>query len=238
MKRSNILPVIFLLLAVAVYGQRAPLSGTILLDNAGLGGVFVINSAAQAEVKTNAKGEFTITAQPGDRLIIYSPNIVKREFVLSTESFKNQPLQVSVNAQAYELNEVVMDRDRSVDEVSLGLVPANQKQYTPAERKLYTATTGLLDPLINKLSGRTEMLKRDVKTEKKEMLLQEIDYLVTEEEIIKDMKIPAEYVGGFLYYVVEDKRFSQAMGNNSRVEARFLMNGLALDYLKLLKENE
>ncbi|KAF2518139.1 hypothetical protein E0W68_10395 [Flavobacterium salilacus subsp. salilacus] len=216
--------------------ERSPLKGRVMVGDAGLNNIFVINTTASIETKTDAAGNFTISAQPGDALVIYSPNITNREFVLKEASFENQPLMITVNMQAYELDEVVMDKDRSIDEVSLGIVPKDQKQYTVAERRVFAATTGLLDPLLNAISGRTKMLKKEMETEGKQQMLDDLRYICTEEQIIEEMKIPKEYVEGFLYYAIENPEFSQALKNNNKSKARFLMNGIAEQYLKVLKD--
>jgi hypothetical protein len=42
-----------------------------------------------------------------------------------------------------------------------GIISYGQKKvYTPAERKLYTATSGGIDGLLNTISGRKAMLKK------------------------------------------------------------------------------
>ncbi|AXG75257.1 hypothetical protein DVK85_08225 [Flavobacterium arcticum] len=232
-----LLLVIFVVCPVVLNAQeRVPLNGRVQVSDAGLNGVFVINTTAAIEIKTDANGNFTIDAQSGDELVIYSPNITTRKFKLNEQSFDNQPLVITVNAQAYELDEVVMDRDRSIDEVSLGLVPKDQKQYTVAERRVFAATSGLLDPLINAITGRTKMLKKELETERKQQMLDNLRGICTEEEIIKEMKIPIAYVEGFLYYTVEDPELSQAMKEGNNAAARFLLNGIAAKYLKLLKD--
>ena len=66
----------------------------------------------------------------------------------------------------------------------MGIIPYGQKKYTPAERKLKTAgdfkpihLLGLLggafalDPIINKINGRTKKLKKEIKVEGKETYL-------------------------------------------------------------------
>ncbi len=216
--------------------ERISLKGRVQVGEAGLNDIFIINTTAIAETKTDVSGNFTISAQPGDELVIYSPKITTRKFVLKEQSFANQPLVITVNAQAYELDEVVMDRDRSIDEVSLGLVPKDQKQYTVAERRVFAATSGLLDPLINAITGRTKMLKKELETERKQQMLDNLRGICTEEDIIKEMKIPEEYVEGFLYYTIEDRELSQAMKEGNNAAARFLLNGIADKYLKLLKD--
>ena len=207
-----------------------------MVSDAGLNDIFVINTTASIETKTNAAGNFTSMAQPGDELVIYSPKITTRNFVLKSASFDDQPLIITVNMQAYELEEVVMDKNRSIDEVSLGLVPKDQKQYTVAERRVFAATSGLLDPLINAITGRTKMLKKELETERKQQMLETLRDVCTEKEIIEEMKIPEEYVEGFLYYTVEDPELSRALKDNNKAVARFLLNGIADQYLKLLKD--
>jgi hypothetical protein len=64
-----------------------------------------------------------------------------------------------------------------------------------------------LDPLINKINGRTKRLKKRSDFRKKEL---NIKYLGAFEEgyFVKYLKIPSEYVEGFKYYAVENKNSS------------------------------
>ncbi|WP_348679141.1 hypothetical protein [Flavobacterium coralii] len=236
MKNKLLLLLLSFFTAFASAQERQMFSGKVLLDNVGLNDVYIINASAQAETKTNTSGSFTIVAQPGDKLVVYSPRITKREFVLNEDSFKKQPFIITVNAQAYELDEVVMDKDRSIDAESLGIVPEGQKQYTPAERRVFTATSGLLDPIINAISGRTKRLKKEVEVERKQMLLEDVKYVIKEDEIINDLKIPEQYVEGFLFYAIENPKFKEAFQDKNYKLARFVMNGLAPEYLKLIAE--
>lgn len=235
---ANKLLLLFLLFAtmpvLAQADEQQVLKGRVQVDGAGLYGVFIINTTTGAETKTDTAGYFTIAAQPNDGLAVYNTKITTRKFVLKPESFENQPLIITVSNQAYELDEVVMDKDMSVDEVSLGLVPADQKQYTVAERRVFTATSGILDPIINAISGRTKMLKKELQTEKKEVVLEEAQYLYTNEEVIEKLKIPKAYVEGFWYYAAEDPKFSNALKNNDEGLARILLYDLAKHYLELL----
>ncbi|MEL1243576.1 hypothetical protein AAEO56_04820 [Flavobacterium sp. DGU11] len=230
----NSLFIIMLCIPVLLFSQeRKTLNGRVVVDDAGIGDVFIINKATGIEKKSDAMGNFTIEAKPGDKITAYSPRTVVRDFAISEQSFKENPYTISVNIQAYELDEVVVDK--SINSVSLGIVPKGQKQYTPAERKLFTATSGFgVDALLNALSGRTQMLKRAVETEKKEMLMEKIGNICTEEDIITEYKIPKEYVSGFVYYIVEDREFANAVNTKNYTMARFLMTGLSLKYLKLI----
>ncbi len=241
------------LLPLAVLSQdREGLQGKVMADENPISNIYVINATAGTETRTAIGGGFTIEAKAGDRLVFYSPSIITREFVIKQEAFKQQPFLVTVTLQAYELNEVVLNKYGAVDEESLGLVPKDQKQYTPAERRVKTAgefkpifMLGALggalplDPIINAISGRTKMLKKELETERKEQVLEMTNNLYdSEAQITAEYKIPSEYVKGFLYYCVENAEFSQALKAKNDKQAKFLMHVLAEKYLEMQSSKE
>lgn len=236
MMRNSLL-YILLCLPLLVFSQRKNLNGRVVTDGAGIGNIFIINKNTGAEKKSDALGNFSIEAKAGDVITAYSQKTEVRDFIISEKSFEENPYIISVNTQTYELDEVVVEK--RVTSESLGLVPPGQKQYTPAERKLFTATSGFgIDILLNALSGRTQMLKRAVETEKKEMLLGMIGNICTEEELKTEYKIPEEYIRGFVYYAVEDKEFAAALKAGNDTMARFLMTGLATKYRKVIADEK
>ncbi|WP_294820060.1 hypothetical protein [uncultured Flavobacterium sp.] len=231
--KNNLLYLLLCLSLAAFSQERKTLNGRVVTDGAGIGGIFIINKNTGAEKKSDAMGNFTVEARAGDVIAAYSARTEVRDFIISEESFLENPFMISINAQAYELDEVVVEK--RVTSESLGLVPPGQKQYTPAERKLFTATSGFgIDIILNALSGRTKMLKRAVETEKKEMLMELIGNVCTEEEIRTEYKIPDEYIRGFVYYAVEDKEFASALKAGNDTMTRFLLTGLAAKYREII----
>ncbi|MXN91243.1 hypothetical protein GR160_08375 [Flavobacterium sp. Sd200] len=237
---------ILLFISLPLVGQvRQPLQGKIVSGESVVAGVFVINKATGAEVKTDNAGLFCLDARVGDRLAVYSPNIAAREFAVNDFSFKEAPYTMEVTLNGYELKEVVINE---VTSEKLGIVPKGQKQYTPAERRLKTAsdfspTIGVgtmagvsvsADAIINAITGRTKMLKKALATERKEFDMQRIDNIYTEEQIISDLKVPAEYVNGFLFYAVEDVEFSKALKAKNNELAKLKLMVLAERYNKLI----
>ena len=239
---------LYLLLCISISAfcqERKPLQGQVISGESAIVGVFVINKATGTEVKTNATGNFTIAARNGDMLAVYGTGITARDFAISTATFAEQPYVMEVVINAYELKEIVIDK---ITPESLGLVPKNQKQYTPAERRLKTASD--LDPqmgigtmagvsvsadaIINAISGRTKMLKKALETENKEFAIQKLNGIYTEEQIINELKIPAEYVQGFLFYAVEDADCAAALKTKNNELAKFKLIGLAVKYNKLI----
>ena len=73
--------------------------------------------------------------------------------------------------------EVTIVQYKNINAVSLGIIQKKSKTYTPAERKLKTAaaengqygtnTKIGLDPLLNWISGRTQIMLKEVQIEKK-----------------------------------------------------------------------
>jgi hypothetical protein len=125
-----------------------------------------------------------------------------------------------------ELNEVIVKKS-PIEGVSI--IPG-QKQYTPSERKLHTATSGVLDAPINWMSGRTAMLKKEVAVERKERLLDKIGILYEDKYYIETLKIPEIYIDDFQRYIIEDKEFTAALKVKNRTMMLFLISKLAVNY--------
>ncbi len=111
---------------------------------------------------------------------------------------------------------------------------AGQKSYTPAERKLYTATSGFLDAPINWISGRTALLKKEVVVEKKERLLNRVSGLYSDDFYINQLKIPYDYIEDFQHYMIDDKEFQAAMKAKNKTMQLFLVSKLATNYKSLM----
>jgi hypothetical protein len=125
-----------------------------------------------------------------------------------------------------ELNEVIVKKN-AIEGISI--IPG-QKQYTPAERKLHTATNGILDAPINWMSGRTAMLKKEVAVERKERLLDKVGILYEDKYYIETLKVPEIYIDDFQRYIIEDKEFTAALKVKNRTMMLFLITKLAVNY--------
>jgi hypothetical protein len=222
--------------------QNAMLKGKVISGKTGVQEAFVINKVTGTETKTNWEGMFTIAAKPGDVLVVYNTKILVREFKLNADSFKDMPYVISVNYKVTELDEVVITKYGNINSVSLGIVPANQKRYTVAERRLRAAGYGCqsisLHALINTISGRIKMLKRADATEKQEMVFEGIRDLYDVDDINEQFKIPKEQVKGFMYYLVENKEVIGAVKSKNKTYADFLIMELSKEYMKLQAEGQ
>lgn len=229
--------------ALAVSAQENILKGKVVSGRIGVPEAFVINKQTGVETKTATDGAFAIAAKPGDILVVYNTRIMVREFMLNQDSFNNMPYVISVNYKAFELDEVVITKYGNINSVALGIVPANQKRYTVAERRLIEAGVGCgasfgLTTVINKITGRIKMLKRAYATEKQEMVIESIKTMYDEEDIQEQFNVPKEQVNGFMYYLVENAELKIAISSKNKTYADFLILGLSKEYIRLQQENK
>jgi hypothetical protein len=132
-----------------------------------------------------------------------------------------------------ELKEVVVTHKTKSDDLIQR--HADHTKFTPAERRLYTATTGLLDPLLNLISGRTKQLHKQLDVEMKERLLARLETQFDDDYYTAKLKIPADYVRDFQYYMIEDDDFVFALKDRNRTRMQFEASRLALSYRILMR---
>ena len=132
------------------------------------------------------------------------------------------------------LKEVIVN-ESAISAESLGIIPYGQKKYTPAERKLYTATSGGgIDGLLNTISGRKAMIKKEIIVEKKEQSLARLGILFEDKYYTENLKIPSEYIKGFQYYCVDDVPFANALSTKNKTLIMFLIVKLAETYNEII----
>ena len=240
MRTNNILLILFLLIAQISFGQTSgakEILGQVFEQSSSVEGVNVINNNTQITAVTDENGMFSITAKEGDVLVFSSVNLEPLKRRISAEDLNSTSIQIKMTAKQIELKEVVVNDNAGINAEDMGIVPHGQKTYTPAERKLYTAKSTSVDKLINAMSGRTSMLKKEIKVEKKEMLFRKLEYLFDENYYTERLKISLEDIKGFQLYCVEDSEFAVSLNSKNKTMSMFLITELARKYLKIL-ENE
>jgi len=202
------------------------LQGIIAADDALLSGIDVVNLGNEKVTVTNSKGEFSILAKADDILVFSSKSLEMRRLLIDEDDLKSRTITVNMYPKINELDEVIVKKNAAE---GVSIIPG-QKQYTPAERKLHTATSGLLDAPISWMSGRTAMLKKEVVVERKERLLDKIGILYEDKYYIETLKVPEIYIDDFQRYIIEDKEFTAALKVKNRTMMLFLISKLAVNY--------
>jgi len=234
MKQLLIFALFYVSAAWAQDDGRRPLSGLVIGSKAGE--VSIVNRATEKAVSSAADGHFTLLSKPGDTLVFASSANRLREIILAEKDFDGN---FTVTLQpAIALDEVVVEKSR-ITAASVG-IPGASVTYTPAQRKLAAGSGALnryglntqisLDGIINGISGKTAELRKNVEIERKEDLIAKLENWYEESFFTRELNIPAEYVRGFLFYVVENSRMTPVLNQRNKATIGFLMTQLALDY--------
>ena len=72
------------------------------------------------------------------------------------------------------------------------------------------------DSMLNLISGRTTMLKKVIKIEKKELFIPQIESMFDESHFVEKLKIPSDYVKGFECFAVENEKFTIVLKTNNK----------------------
>ncbi len=215
------------------------IKGKVVSTSSSLEGIHILNLNKGIGIATNDRGYFSIRVTIGDTLQFSAIHLIATKHIIEKDDFGENLLFVEMKSKLNELEEVTIVQYKNINAVSLGIIPKNQKTYTPAERKLKAAsemsigTIISIDPLLNWISGRTRMLKKEVEVERKEFLIDRTADYYQKEYFTDVLKIPEDYVDGFLFYVVENSRFVMAMKDKNKTMATFILSELAVEYLKV-----
>ncbi len=254
-KKKNELKLIFniltfLCLQFTLAQNDSIVKGKIIVETNDNDGVTIINLANKNSTISENGGYFKIKAKVNDTIMFSAIHLEARKIVITKKDFGPNLLFIKLKIHTKHIKEIMITNGDGINAESLGLVKKGQKQYTPAERRLKTASAldgqwGLntafsIDPLFNWLSGRTKQLKKELEVERKEFLQEKIINNFERDYIIQILKIPDEYVDGYIFYVVEDQTLVDAIKARNKTMVSFRLSFLAAEYLKLkqIKPNE
>ena len=237
MNRFFLYLMISILTTVYSFGQKT-IYGVVQVENASAEGIHVTNLVSEKATITNEKGEFWLDVKEDDLLVFSAVHLNYWRKSVSSTDIKNGKIVIVMSAKVSELEEVVVTEYSKINAQDLGIINYKPVSYTPAERRLRTATTGLLDPLLNWMSGRTKQLKKDIGIEKKEFMISWLDDNFEDTVFTDSFKIPLDYVSGFKFYVVEDVDLAQAIQAKNKSRVSFLLGELAQDFLNFLNDEK
>lgn len=222
------------------------IKGKVVSEIKDLEGIHVINLTKISGAVTDSDGYFYIQAKALDTLMFSAVFLERKKYILKPEDISNKLVLIPIAPSTEYLKEVVVTEYPNINAVALGIISKNQRSYTPAERKLLAAGDfkwysplliplgGMsVDGLINQISGRKSMLKKELIVERKELLQQKTMDYFDADYFIKTLHIPQEYVDGFVFYIADNVLFSNAMKNKNKTQATFVLSQLAVEFLNL-----
>ncbi|UUW10864.1 carboxypeptidase-like regulatory domain-containing protein [Flavobacterium plurextorum] len=244
---SSLLLILFVQISFGQETVSKEISGQILEPSISVEGVNIINIATQVTSVSNADGKFSIKVKEGDVLVFSAINLESLKYRITNADFSLASVQIKMKTKQTELSEVVVNKYAHINAVNLGIVSKNQKKYTAAERKLAVAgdfkpisLLGLLggsmplDPILNKINGRTKNLKKNIEVEKKEVSIVQLGYLFEQAYFVDRLGVSSEYVTGFKYYLVENEEVVSLLRSKEKSKLEFLINELAVKYKEII----
>jgi len=234
----------FFLVVVQPLFSQSVLNGKIISDDAPLDSVLIVNTATKKHTYALKNGIFSIEANLNDELVIASPKIEGLQIKLNSNSFKMNPLIIAVKVKPFELEEVKVSH---ITAKSLGIIDKNAKEYTPAERKLYTANGGQknlygtntrvsVDGILNGISGRSAMLEKVVEIEKFESNSEKMIYLLTEDFFLTTLRISKESLKGFLVYTSENLGIAKLLTDKNIAALKLRLVEMAFQFKEMKHE--
>ena len=252
MMRQKIMLIYLVLSVLKLQAQDLKnLKGIVLADQLPVEGVHVINLSTEKSTVTKSDGTFSIEVKEDDLLTFSAVHLDYWRKSIRKADLEKGFIEINMTVKSIDLDNVEVTEYTQINAVSAGIIPKPVKKYTPAERRLKTAGDFKywhllsilggslpLDPIINKISGRTAMLKKELSVEKKELMIQSLDLIFDDSFYTELLEIPEEYVTGFKMYVVEFEEMDGLIKQKKEEVLTFYMLQLLEDFQKLyLKEN-
>jgi len=236
-----------------VIGQTSKnISGKVVAKDKDVTGVVVQNSTTKKATITDVVGNFSIQVSLNDTLVFsavqYKRKIVPISATFYTATFLTIQLEEFVNeleevvVQPYNLSgnlgtDVVgLKLEKDVSAEALGLPNASVRVISKNENKLHDADHGKfvyyyglgmivnVNKILNRISGRTKMLKERVALDKKYKTTQKVEAAFVDSLLIHHLKIPKANFYEFINFAETDTTFySLAEGDDELKLWEFLI---------------
>jgi hypothetical protein len=234
--------ILFLFFCFPIFGfaqstELVFLKGKLVCSIKNLSDVNVTNLRSETTT-VSINGDYSMFVKVGDTIQFSSIQIETKKVIIQESDLAKSLFVSSLEPKVIPLDEVEIKEYKNINAVSLGILDKPAKKYTVAERRLYAASSSPLDGLLNAISGRTDLLKKELEVEKKEALLKKIEYQFDPEYFTNNLKIPQEYVKGFWYYAIQEPRLVNEINSKNKSMAKFIFAELATKYLELLTKKD
>ena len=228
----------FLLLYSIVYSQKKIiLEGRIVADSIENSRINILNITKNIGTTNSDLGEFKIEVQENDTLLFSSVQYEIVRIKISEKNITQKFLKVVLTEKVIDLNEVIVRKidltgnlSRDIEKVKTynyyeGIPTSKIPRLTLIGRQLFTARDGDIDPLLNMISGRMQMLEKANENEQLTFDVQEGIDAIEPSVFINELQIPEEEIINFVYYCA-----------TSPIYRKLIENDNYLDLIELFKE--
>lgn len=193
----------------------------------------ITNSRNFETAIVDEKGFFSINAMLSDTLLFSYNNFEYTPVVINRKDYDIGILEVKLIFNAIMLEEVIVTKYPEINALKLGIIVKPVKKYTVQERRYLSATSNPILSLINTINGNVEKLKKNIETEKKIKVFDELTNLIDDDFYINTLGISKDKINAFKYYLIEDANFNLHNDSKKIDEVKFIMIVLSVKF----KEN-
>ena len=199
--------------------------GQVLKDSIPLAKVHIYNLHNQLYTTTNDEGYFVIKAVAGNILQLTHVGLKTIVRKIQASDFDASGFVVQMQEDINELEGVEVSEKDKITAQSLGIIQHTPKKRTFTEKRLYTASSGSifnLFGLVNKITGRTKMLKQAIANEKNMAVASYIQNYMGD-FLKKELKISDEEVRFLSYYVMEEPEIHRLVYSRENEHLQFTL---------------
>lgn len=238
---------LLLIFATAFSQEQNVLEGLIRADSLEDSKINIINVTQRTGTTNSADGAFSIEVKENDTLLFSSVQYEEVSIEISKKHLTEKFLEVTLLKKVIDLKEVAVSNisltgnlAQDIEQIEMydlyeGIPTSKLPRLTSIGRKLYTARDGDIDPLLNYLSGRTQMLEKAIENEEVTRDVQKGIDVFELTFFTQELEIPEEEIINFVYYCAESSSYRQLIANNNYLDLIELMEEKAPEFRELRK---
>ena len=249
----------------AVFSQSVEIAGKVY-SKIEVENIHVINKTAQFFAITNSKGEFRIPVNLNDVLVFSSIQHQPKTVVVDKSMILFKVIKITLDEQINELDEVLVGKvftgnllsdinniegKAPINFYDVGIPGYTGKPATQSERRLneasnFSPTAGgsmggiggsvSATAILNAISGRTNMLKKRVDLEKREVLMQSIKGRMAK-DFFASNPMEEHLKMDFFYFCADDENFIKYCKNETDFKILIFLRHKYKQYMEHLKPN-
>ncbi|WP_108867107.1 hypothetical protein [Aquimarina aquimarini] len=224
---------LFIIISIHSFGQSELLKGKIVADSLQGYAINIVNFTKEIGATNEDNGFFEISASVGDSIVFSSVQYQTKTIIVAQNHLQEEINTIVLHPRVQKLEEVkvstieltgnidrdigVVELDPFVDNQVLGLPFSDKPQPTVAERRIYTARSGILDLPINYLSGKLKKLKRIKALEDLDAVVQRGEITFNTTFFVDELRLPEDLITDFMYYCAKDEYFIDLLENSKRL---------------------
>ncbi|AIZ41659.1 hypothetical protein M666_08755 [Cellulophaga baltica 18] len=239
--------------------HQVTLEGNVQVVNSELAGIHVQNISTKKATITDGYGFFALAVRLSDTVVFSSVQLKNKEIIITQAILESKQFIVSLEEAENKLEEVVvmpynlsgdLSKDArglklsTVSSSTLGLPNTHVVKMTYNERKLLEADRGTMikvlplgfaintHKILNRISGRTKMLKERIVREEKNNMVAQLMAYYPDSIITKNLKIPDLQLHEFVYFCETDENFDALLKSEDQLLVWEFLERKSIVFLK------